>query len=429
MPPVLQRILASRRLAPPAIWGRLPAHADFVRSGMRHGESEGWSRWLAQQDLVAPGADARANPPTAFVLPPGTLSFAPRQFVIGVIVPSSDKAGRRHPLLVYQRASRAWLQARLGAMDSPAMAWLTWLVRAVMRHVPIDGSGGDGLPALVQTVDALWALHALRMEGWQGSRAVSGTAMHELAQQCVSLLGADADPGMASDLSVAACGNPAQPWGDWPKHVFDSRAKPAFWQQDVHGNLLGSATRLHVLWRPQADWHDLSPLADIGLVSARGAEADPIKVLGLPRMSARNAADLAGGVSEAWFDGLHAEFVRTLCDAPSLTAHADWQAQTVDEGDAPPSLEDLTHLAARFARVRDILIPRDDVTRLIDEFETPGAADFLAAVPMPEVLRLFAPELARARHAELPMLTRREHHALSPDSHMSVTRQPGDDTV
>ena len=38
---MLQRLIASRLITPPAIWGKLCGHADFVRSGMRHGESEG----------------------------------------------------------------------------------------------------------------------------------------------------------------------------------------------------------------------------------------------------------------------------------------------------------------------------------------------------------------------------------------------------
>jgi hypothetical protein len=37
-----------------------------------------------------------------------------------------------------------------------------------------------------------------------------------------------------------------------------------------------------------------------------------------------------------------------------------------------------------------------------------------------DVLGLFAPELAREAKPPLPSLTRREHHDLSPDSHVRI---------
>lgn len=427
----LNHLLIPRRLAPPAIWGRLPTHADFVRSGMLHGESEGWSSWIAQQghgeaaglefarsDRADAGADTdvvERIDPICFILPPGTLAFAPRQFVIGAMVPSGDRAGRRHPLLVYQRTSRRWLSAHLVSTDSPVMRWLMWLSRAIAGHVAADDQRGLGLPALIQAVQALWMLHAPHMRSGLDRRTVPEGA--PIAPSCVPAL------------------------HDWPQRLFRSDAKPIFWQQPVDGSVLHWAAHPQVLWQappppPDPIATESSPLRD--------ARADPFGPLGLSRVPARHATDpmalLAGGAPRdavarrpdagqpsGWFDGLHAEFVRAVQDATSLAGQADWQAPTPARGETPPSLDELQGLAARFSRVRDILMPRGDVTAWIDGIDGSGsgdAVDFLAPAPPADVLRLFAPDWAKSGRTELPTLTLREHHVLSPHSPMSIARHP-----
>lgn len=84
------------------IYGKLPAHGDFVRRGLPQSFVEPWDAWLQQGltrglDVHAPGFDAlwAAVPPWRFRLPPGACGD---RAVAGVLVGSADAVGRRFPL-------------------------------------------------------------------------------------------------------------------------------------------------------------------------------------------------------------------------------------------------------------------------------------------------------------------------------------------
>jgi hypothetical protein len=84
---MLHVLMEHHRVTPPAIWGKLPGHADFVRSGVRHGESEAWQPGLAAHaPMDATGATAAL--PAAFVLPPNALGVRH--------LPWADWPGRLH---------------------------------------------------------------------------------------------------------------------------------------------------------------------------------------------------------------------------------------------------------------------------------------------------------------------------------------------
>ncbi len=230
------------RVTPPAIWGKLPGHADFVRGGARHGEPEAWMPWLEQQTRDA-GADATARAvavPVAFVLPPGTLAFAKRRFVLGVIVPSIDKVGRHHPLLVYQQAHAGWVRQHFEAQLQQPLDWQFWLARAVARHTRAQGP--SDIRALQLTVQALWrALISSASEPQEGPG-------ERHRQQMQALLDRWGGPAPANDPAARLHGVRYLPWADWPQRLEGARAESVFWQQDAMGRFIGAANRLQKLW-------------------------------------------------------------------------------------------------------------------------------------------------------------------------------------
>jgi len=242
---MLEKLIASRLITPPAIWGKLPAHADFVRSGMRHGESEGWQPWLAQHGGLV-GASSTGAPPVAFVVPPGTLAFAPRRFVVGVITPSGDKVGRRHALIVYQLAHPRWVEHHFRQPLAPLDDWLFWLARAVARHTGTQGAADAA--ALERTVRALWLDHAPGLSAlWLSGR--SGVERPpERRVQAQAMLDKLAGRASADDPATQLRGVRFLPWTDWPQRLFKPRAQSAFWQQDAKGAFVNATDRMPELW-------------------------------------------------------------------------------------------------------------------------------------------------------------------------------------
>lgn len=186
--------------------------------------------------------------------------------------------------------------------------------------------------------------------------------------------------------------------------------------------------------------------------SHHDAPADPFWVLGLAGTTSRSAADVLSGLLgespqsaatstpvgtakrpsagshgvASLLDELHEEFVRVVRDPGQLAGRADWEGLLFAHADPEPapSLDELRKQAEPYPLLRDILQPREGIDRVIEEFEPLGRSGLLEAQPNEDVLGLFAPELtsegARAASMPLPSLTRREHHALSPDSHLRL---------
>lgn len=232
------KMLASWRILSPAIWGKLPGHADFVRCGMRHGESEAWMTWIAQQSPTA-GAGVAASAsamPVAFVLPPGTLEFAQRRFVLGVIAPSFDMVGRHYPLVVYQQAHPLWIRRHFEAQHGQPLDWQFWLARAVARH--IRPQGRVDVAALEATLRALWREQLQMGDDITAQRV---RRMKTLLDRC-------AGPASADDPAAQLHGVRHLPWADWPRRLQGARAESAFWQQDAEGRFISAGNRLQKLW-------------------------------------------------------------------------------------------------------------------------------------------------------------------------------------
>jgi type VI secretion system protein ImpM len=120
---------------PTGLYGKLPAHGDFVRRLLPDGFVEPWDSWL--QSGIAAARDAlgeefagtwAAAPAWRFRLPPGACGT---EEVAGVLLASEDMVGRRFPVtlaatLAGAPPSASWYEAAeaaaRAARDSGASA-------------------------------------------------------------------------------------------------------------------------------------------------------------------------------------------------------------------------------------------------------------------------------------------------------------------
>ena len=171
---------------------------------------------------------------------------------------------------------------------------------------------------------------------------------------------------------------------------------------------------------------------------------DPFAVLGLPAMARPGPADLffdipvpdagrrpgAAAVAAAErdvLDALHREFRQVLADPSQLVGRSPWLSLPTRPGEAAPGLDMLPADRAGAGRVLELLVPRESMDCFIGRFTAdlgPLDATTLLTESRPEeVLQLFAEQAATqegAGFAPLPSTTRRDHHALSPDSAVHI---------
>ncbi|WP_157900191.1 TagK domain-containing protein [Rhodoferax koreensis] len=184
------------------------------------------------------------------------------------------------------------------------------------------------------------------------------------------------------------------------------------------------------------DLRDLASQPD-----AAAGQGDPFGALGIPGAEQRPAGDpLAELLGEAprrtvsprtpdqapqtgqlgVFESLHEEFHCVVRDPAQLSGRADWDDADVPSSDHATSIEELHRLAAAYPLLRDILQRREHIDQTIRDFH-PLARPTLLDIDEPEdVLRLFAPSQGDGVSTAVPSLTRREHHDLSPDSHLRL---------
>ena len=267
--------LSQRWLAQsPHIWGKLPSHGDYLRYRVLPDQAQGWKTWIDKVWHLRPLQQVRsglsspkhkqaqakagwmqldaphAHPdlgvvPVAFVLPPGALSFSPKQYVQGVMIPSEDKIGRASPFIVYQQVSRNWL-ARTWARNNtenlvaaPGQNLLYWWARIAAR---MHGTQSD-FAHCCQAVDAVWQLHA---PSWPQLMGAAPTILP--SDQVQHALG----PYRLRDEADCAWGLQGVqqlPWHNWPDRICAAASpQAAFWQQDMHGAYVNAADNLLDLW-------------------------------------------------------------------------------------------------------------------------------------------------------------------------------------
>lgn len=182
------------------------------------------------------------------------------------------------------------------------------------------------------------------------------------------------------------------------------------------------------------DRHDEGQRTDslvdpFGVLDIAGARARPAadtlaELLGeRPQPDVRStppAGPPLGAGPAALLNELHEEFVRVVQDPDQLSGRTDWEGFAAFGAEAAPTLDELSRQAQTYPLLRDILQPREGVDQILEGFEPLARSGLLDEAHPPDVLGLFAPELARQARVPLPSLTRREHHELSADSHVRI---------
>lgn len=221
----------------PGIWGKLPAFGDFVRLGVTTREVEDWRAWFDRHPVERLGSTGRAWPlPWSFVLSPGVLPFSGSRYVVGAVADSSDKVGRRHPLLIYRTVPRRWLLERPGRPDDV----LFLLARLLASHQTARASSEDGaagVDALDAQLERVWRAERPAWLGRFGLRREAG-GLGALREALVDSVGAvdavDAVDAANDKAAPSVRGVPHPPWAGWPQCLLQGRYA-WFWQQDGQG--------------------------------------------------------------------------------------------------------------------------------------------------------------------------------------------------
>lgn len=94
------------------LYGKLPARGDFVRENLPRDFTDAWDEWFqrgiaaSRERFAESWVEAWLEAPVwRFLLPPGLCG---RAGVLGVWMPSVDKAGRYFPLTLAATASEDW---------------------------------------------------------------------------------------------------------------------------------------------------------------------------------------------------------------------------------------------------------------------------------------------------------------------------------
>ena len=262
-------------VSPPAVWGKLPSHADYVRHRVGFQEDALWQDWLlrevgerafvAQESARRPPKahdpwvrlDATApkpgpgQVPISFALPSKALHHRIDAQVIGVLARSEDSRGRVHPLIVYQFCSVRWLRQCFAQSTPPEdqatpPGWLYWLSRLMVRY--IHPHAQTAMP-VHQAVDELWSAFA---PGWLHGlgvqrRSPDAARLHQWLQTARL-------PGPPEhDAMQMLHGVRHLPWLDWPQRIWQGAPEPreplkSYWQHDAVGGYVGASAKLPELW-------------------------------------------------------------------------------------------------------------------------------------------------------------------------------------
>jgi type VI secretion system protein ImpM len=144
------------------LFGKLPAHGDFVRRGLPAEFLKPWDEWL---QAALPAARAAlgeaweaawaAAPAWRFVLPAGACGPEP---VAGVLLPSEDAVGRRFPLTLAAvgtaRAGEGWFDA-LAALGEAART-LGTDAEALAAALPPPGDDDSQDPFPERPLEGWW---------------------------------------------------------------------------------------------------------------------------------------------------------------------------------------------------------------------------------------------------------------------------------
>lgn len=281
----MQGLLWSPSINAPALWGKVPSHADYVSFRVASNEAHQWQQWLyshgAAERRVAGtrgtycsevlGLDEQIirHIPVTFLIPPGQLGFSRRHYVVGVFAWSVDRLGREHPLIAYQMASPAWVRSWRQTTRTPESDWLFQLARLLLLSSQrlrdrAAVSGQDDWAGLQQELDRLWTrfcpkgLARLLPLSGQAARKVSGPVRKSVTDGLANMSheGRRSPPGERSQPSAQAntvhdvAGVAVFPWNWLETSLAVSRPQAIYWQQDLAGRYVGVSKNLSQIWSP-----------------------------------------------------------------------------------------------------------------------------------------------------------------------------------
>ncbi len=156
-------------------YGKIPARGDFVRSGLPRGFIDSWDDWLRQmmdgsrQIVGAPWVDAWMEAPIwSFRLPRNVCG---PDHVMGVFMPSVDRAGRYFPLTIACVSDTALPDGWLATAQAAGLAALELdLDPDGMTRMLTDAPPPDVFPPMVlhpaETTCSWWTEGAPRVPAW-----------------------------------------------------------------------------------------------------------------------------------------------------------------------------------------------------------------------------------------------------------------------
>jgi type VI secretion system protein ImpM len=281
-------------MSSPSVWGKFPTSSDFISFGIKSDHALSWTNWLSSHapPVIQPktkqsssralhtfpwtNLDTKFNgipsneQAVCFMLQPNELFFARNKYVIGVILHSVDKTGRKHPFIVYSLANRRWLKLYWERDHHNAKDWQFWLCQLIQcafeksldlidADLDVDAlskANNQLQSQLLQSIQQLWHLHS---PGW--SQFLYFSVKRPSSQQCQDIIDAFLQMSkISSSLSPAQIdssmdkqtqtplnllkGVQRMPWADWPYRMWRARSTNAFWQQDAQGRYIGASERL-----------------------------------------------------------------------------------------------------------------------------------------------------------------------------------------
>ncbi len=245
------------------LYGKVPAHGDFVRRGLPTSFVGPWDAWL--QDGMATARERLgerwaaawdAAPPWRFALPAGACG---PDAVAGVMLTSEDMVGRRFPITL--------AALLLPGTEMPAPAWFAALEMAALAaragRIDADGLAGS-IPApdaVLPEGPAVWAVPEAAPDaaGLLGlfAEAPPPAAVDDASDRIAAAVSVDDDgaglpggalppggmmPAAGDDvlalLGLGTADEPPSVQGSGPQSLFATAAP----EDDVLGLLVGSAT-------------------------------------------------------------------------------------------------------------------------------------------------------------------------------------------
>ena len=272
-------IFSKNKIAPPSIWGKHRSHADYVSHHVSSGQSEDWQRWL-QVNLYAKmhvnvssvkvlhsidewqkEAKQRESHteivrqlPATFILPPGSLFFSLKDYVIGAISQSADKVRRTHPLIIYQTVSEEWLTSYFEqSKKSDFQDWLFWMTR-ILAIYQLNENRYQSFENMRLTIDKMWSKFQPKFLFLKTQFVMPvDSECQAVLKQSLGEKNYMASIRAHNALYSRMHGVKYLPWADWPKRVLEGDKKnnlvESFWQQDTQGRYISADDSLAGLWR------------------------------------------------------------------------------------------------------------------------------------------------------------------------------------